>query len=116
MQFTDEAIILSTRKFGERDLICQFFTRGHGIYGGLVKAGQSRKKIAAYQVGNVATINWKARLDEQLGVLDIEVTNAMGGHILQDMKRLMAVLSASVLLRKTLAERDPHEELYEELL
>ncbi len=116
MQFTDEAIILSSRKFGERDLICQFFTRTRGIYGGFVKAGQSRKKIATYEVGNVAHIDWKARLDDQLGTAEAEVTQAIGGHIISDMKRLMAVLSASVLLRRTLAERDPHEALYEEFL
>ena len=116
MQFTDEAIILSSRKFGERDLICQFFTRTRGIYGGFVKAGQSRKKIASYEVGNVVQVNWKARLDDQLGTAEVEVTNAIGGHIISEMKRLMAVLSASVLLRRTLAERDPHEVLYEEFL
>lgn len=116
MQFTDEAIILSSRKFGEHDLICQFFTKKGGIYGGFVRAGQSRKKIASYQVGNVAEIKWKARLDDQLGSAEVEVTNALGGHLMHDMKRLMAVLSASVLLRKTLAERDPHENLYEEFL
>lgn len=116
MQFTDEAVILSARKFGERDLICQFFTRTRGIYGGFVKAGQSRKKIASYEVGNIAEISWKARLDDQLGSVEAEVTSAMGGHIISDMKRLMAVLSASVLLRRTLAERDPHEALYEEFI
>ena len=114
MQFQDEAIILSARRFGERDLICQFFTKTRGIYGGFVRAGQSRKKIANFEAGNVAQISWKARLDDQLGTVEAEVTNAIGGHIISDMKRLMAVLSASVLLRKTLAERDPQTALYNE--
>ncbi len=116
MQFTDEAIILSSRKFGERDLICQFFTKTRGIYGGFIKAGQSRKKVADYETGNVVQLNWKARLDDQLGTAEAEVIKAAGGYLLADMKRLMAVLSASVLLRRTLAERDPHEALYEEFL
>lgn len=55
-------------------------------------------------------------MDDQLGTVEAEVTNAIGGHIISDMKRLMGFLSASSTLRRTLAERDLHEALYDEFM
>ena len=113
MKFSNEAIILSARKFGERDLICHIFTRQHGLYSGFVRAGQSSKKIAIYQTGNLVEVNWKARLDNQLGSIDAELTSPLYSEFMHNMPRLVAVLSACALLRKTIAEREPHENLFE---
>jgi DNA repair protein RecO (recombination protein O) len=116
MKFTSDAIILSSRKFGERDLICQIFTREHGLYSGFVRAGQTSKRTAIYQVGNLISANWKARLDNQLGSLEAELLDAIYAKTMHSMPRLSAVLSACAILRKTLAEREEHKLLYEEFL
>ena len=115
MQWSEEAIILSSRKFGESNLIVTVFAKSLGLYSGLVRGGQSKSKLCIYQTGNIVEANWKARLDDQLGVIDAEITNAIASKLIHDSMKLQALMSIAAMLRKTIAEREHHQRLYEEL-
>ena len=74
MQWTDEGIIIGTRRHGETSLIVELMTRGHGRHLGLVRGGRSRRQQPALQPGNSVLATWRARLDEHLGNYTIEPT------------------------------------------
>jgi DNA repair protein RecO (recombination protein O) len=51
-----------------------------------------------------------------LGSLTGEITNAISAKLISDQYKLQALLSITAMLRKTIAEREPHERLYAELV
>ncbi len=112
MHWNDEAIILSARKFGESNLIVELLSAEKGLYSGLVRGGQSKTKLCIYQPGNIVAASWRARLDEQLGVVSAELTDAIAAKVIHDRTRLQVLLSITSLLRKTLPERNAYPHLY----
>lgn len=111
-QWDEEAIILSARKFKERDLIITVFAYNEGIFSGVVRAGQSKNNASIYQPGNIVRAVWKARLEEQLGNFTAELTDPIAAKVLSERERLEALMSMAVMLRSCLPERDPDNELY----
>ena len=75
MRWSDEAIVLSTRRHGESGLLVQLLTETHGRHAGLVRGGQRPKLRGAYQVGNRLTALWSARLAEHLGTVQAELAH-----------------------------------------
>ena len=115
-KWESQAIVLSVKKFSERDLLVNVFARGQGLHGGIVKAGQSKTKASLYQAGNVLTLNWSARLSDQLGNFTGELDEPIFAKLMNDRNKLQALLSLTAILRDSLAERDEHDDLYDELL
>ena len=72
MQWTDEGIIIGTRRHGETSLIVELMTAAHGRHLGLVRGGRSRKQQPLLQPGNSVSATWRARLDEHLGTFALE--------------------------------------------
>ena len=111
MQWTDEGIILATRRHGETSLILELMTKGHGRHLGLVRGGRSRRQQPFLQPGNSLSVTWHARLDEHLGHLAVEPT-------IERASRLMGVsigihgLQLLASLLRLLPERDPNPPLY----
>ncbi len=113
MQWTEQAIILSNRKFGESGLLVEVFAQSKGLYSGLVRGGQSKAKLNIYQPGNVVTATWFGRLEEQLGTFSAEMTDAISAKLIHDQMKLLALLSLTSLLRKALIDRNPYNDLYD---
>lgn len=113
MRIEDEAIILSSRKFNERDSIVTVFGRDHGILSGVVRAGQGKAKNPICQPANLVEVKWNARLEEQLGTLYIEMIDAISSKLLSDRAKLQASLSVTSLIKTSMADRDPHPKLYD---
>ena len=112
MQWSDEAIVLSTRPHGETSLLCELFTNTHGRHLGLVRGGRSKAMRPVCQVGNVVLGNWRARLDEHLGVLALELAEPVASRYLAEPLPLSAL--STICSHLTLfAERDPHPGLYQ---
>ena len=111
MQWTDEGIILGTRRHGETSLIVELMTPGHGRHLGLVRGGRSRKLQPTLQPGNSVSATWRARLDEHLGTFTIESTNQRAARLIEGPAGLYGLQVLAALLR-LLPERDPHPELY----
>ena len=112
MQWSEEAIILATRKFGESGLLLTFFARSKGLYSGLVRGGQSKSKTAIYQVGNLVEATWRGRLEEQLGVFTAEAVNSIGAKLISEPLKLQALISINSIMRKTLIDSQPYVDLY----
>ena len=49
MEWSDSAIVLSTRRHGESDAILSALTREHGRHMGLIKGGASRRRLIEHE-------------------------------------------------------------------
>jgi DNA repair protein RecO (recombination protein O) len=114
MEWRDEGIVLGLRRLGENSVTLEAFTRAHGRHFGLVRGGRSLKMGSALQPGNTLGLVWRARLDEHLGLYQIEPLNLRAGRYLPSAQALAGLSYLGALLRM-LPERDPHEALYEAL-
>jgi DNA repair protein RecO (recombination protein O) len=114
MQWTDEGIILGTRRHGETSLIVELMTQAHGRHLGLVRGGRSRRQQPILQPGNGVTATWRARLDEHLGHYTVEPTAQRAAKLIESPAGLYGIQALAGLLR-LLPERDSHPHLYEAL-
>ena len=112
MEWRDEGLIIGARRHGETSLILEVMTRGHGRHMGLVKGGRGRRSGPLLQPGNEVEVTWRARLDEHLGFYAVETTRLRAAELMEAPASLHGLNLVAALLR-LLAEREPHEELYE---
>lgn len=114
MQWTDEAVILGTRRHGENSVIAEVMTLARGRHLGLVRSGRSRAMQPVLQPGNLVEVTWRARLEEHLGEFRIEPLKARAASLMEKAVSVYGVQAMASLLR-LLPERDPHPHLYEAL-
>src|SRR5271165_4216714 len=112
MRWTDDGIFLLGRPHGESSVIADIFTRENGRTRGLVKGGRSRRILPILQTGNGLKVEWRARLEDQLGVYTVELAEPTAARVLDDVLALAGV-NAVVALLQVLPERDPHPKLFE---
>ena len=115
MEFTDDAILLSTRRHGESAALAVLLTRTHGRHAGLVRGGASRRWTPLLQPGAEFRVRWGARLAEHLGHWTLEPGRSHAAGLLEDAGRLAALAAACALTEAALPEREPHPALYEGL-
>lgn len=106
IEWTADALILSSRKFGETDAIVEVLTDEHGRVAAFVKGAQGRQHRAALQPGNKARVTWRSRLADQLGRFTIEPTGSVMADILTDPDRLLALSALTATLVTALPERE----------
>ncbi len=111
MHWTDEGVILATRRHGETSLIVELMTPTRGRHLGLVRGGRSRRHQPALQPGNSVSATWRARLDEHLGNYTIEATTSRAAKLMESAAGLYGIQIIGSLLH-LLPERDPHPRLY----
>ena len=111
MQWTDEGIIIGTRRHGETSLIVELMTAAHGRHLGLVRGGRSRKLQPLLQPGNSVAAVWRARLDSHLGNYTLDGMAARASQLIETRSGLYGLQALAALLR-LLPERDPHPNLY----
>jgi DNA repair protein RecO (recombination protein O) len=112
MQWSDQGLVLGTRKHGESAVILELMTRAHGRHLGLVHGGRSKKLSPVLQPGNTVQAVWRARLDEHLGVFTIEPGETRSARLIASPLALYGVGAMAALLR-LVPERDPHPALYD---
>ncbi len=116
MEFwNDSGIILKTRPYGEGAVVVTLLTSGHGKHAGYVYGGQSGSKSGMLATGNLISVEWKARLEEQLGSYAPEMDMAFAANVMDDRNRLTALLSACSLCDVCLAEREVNTAQFEGL-
>lgn len=103
-------MILGSRKHGETSVILEAMTRGRGRYLALVRGGRSRRMQPLLQAGNRVTLTWRARLEEHLGVFNVDPLELRAAKLMETPIGLNAVQILAAHLR-LLAERDPHRGL-----
>ncbi len=116
MDWTDQAILLSARAYGETAALALLLTRDHGRHAGLVHGGQSARLRATLEPGNLLAASWRARLADQLGTWSLELERAYAAPLLDDPLRLACLASACALLEGLLADREPHPALFDATL
>jgi DNA repair protein RecO (recombination protein O) len=112
MEWRDTGFVLNARRHGESALIVELLTAEHGRHAGLVRGGQSPRRRAVLQPGNLVAASWRGRLPQHLGTLDCELIAAHAARFLDDPDRLAALGAATALLLTALPEREPHGNLY----
>ena len=114
MEWRDEGIILGTRRHGETSAILEVMTRHHGRHLGLVRGGRSRKLQPLLQPSNEVELLWRARLDEHLGLFQVEGRSLNAARLFDSPVAVYGLQLLAAHLR-LLPERDPHGRLYETL-
>jgi DNA repair protein RecO (recombination protein O) len=112
MRWTDEAIVLSSRRHGESALLVHVLTPDHGRHAGLARGGQRPRARVAYQIGNRLLVTWSARLAEHLGVLAGELVHGAAARLIGAPARLACLAAAAALADAALPEREPHPRAY----
>ena len=114
MEWTDEGIVLGSRRHGEANAILEIMTREHGRHLGLVRGGSGSKLRPVLQPGNTVRAVWRARLDEHLGNYSVEAlrlhaaSHIAAAHVVYGVSHLAA-------LCRLLPERDPHPDVHDQL-
>ena len=114
MDWTDEGIVLGTRRHGEANAILEVMTRAHGRHLGLVRGGAGSRMRPVLQPGNVVRVTWRARLDEHLGHYVVEGVRLRAGELMVAAHAAYGVTHLAALCR-LLPERDPHELVHDTL-
>lgn len=76
MHLRAPAIILSVRPHGEHNAVVRALTREGGMIAGYVRGGRSRALRPVLQPANAVIGEWRARTDDQLAGLTVELTHS----------------------------------------
>ena len=76
MQWDGEGLLIGVRRHGETSVIAEVMVAGHGRTLGLIRGGRSSKLAATLQPGTTVQLTWRARLEEHLGTMTIELIDA----------------------------------------
>jgi len=114
MEWTDEGIVLGTRRHGEANAILEVMTQAHGRHLGLVRGGAGTRMRPVLQPGNAVRATWRARLDEHLGHFAVEGLR-LRSDLLMAAYALYGVTHLAALCR-LLPERDPHPLVHADLI
>ena len=113
MDWRDTGFVLTARRHGESGLIVELLTEAHGRHAGLVRGGQSPKRRALLQPGNLVAASWRGRLAEHLGAFEIELLRPHAAGLIDDPDRLAALSSAAALLALAVPEHEPHGDVFQ---
>lgn len=110
MQWTDDAIVLSARAYGEGSAILSLMTRAHGRHAGLIRGQKVRQSV---QPGVKVVATWRGRLEEHLGTFAVEVDDGPAASLVyNDPLRLAALVSACALVEAATPERTAMAEVF----
>ncbi len=113
MEWTDQGILLSARNLQENKKIFCFFTRNHGKWNGVSQRQKNLPQPSHFY------LNWKARLEENLGHWKtIDLANKGGEPTVWMLHpgKPFAVASILGLFNHLLGDRDPHPCLFDGFL
>src|SRR5713226_6687892 len=99
MQWTDEGIVLGSKRHGEANAILELMTRAHGRHLGLVRGGAGSRLRPVLQPGNRISSTWRARLDEHLGLYTVEGLDARAASFLPVSHALYGITHLAALDR-----------------
>lgn len=116
MEWSDEAIVLSARAYGESAALVAALTRDHGRCVGMLPGGQGARRRPALEPGALVHVRWRGRSPDGLGTWGMELESAVAARFLDDPGRLAALASACALCDACLPDREPHPALFDGLL
>jgi DNA repair protein RecO (recombination protein O) len=115
MEWSDEGIVLASRRLGETSAVLSLLTRGYGRHSGLVRGGVGRCTRGVLQPGNRVSARWRARLADHLGTISCEPGRVVAPDVLADPSRLAGIASACAVAETALPECEPVPAIYQSL-
>jgi DNA repair protein RecO (recombination protein O) len=110
MQWREESIVLSQKRFSENSRLVTLFNRSLGRTSGL----QNGLKTPVHS-GDVGDVTWKGRTPEHLGLLTIENVFSPFAHMLGNSCGVFAIDSSCSLCKNGMPEKAPHPGLFDAL-
>jgi len=114
MHLRTPAIVCSVRAHGEHGAIVRALTPDHGLLAGYVRGGRSRRLRPVLIPGNLVQAEYRARTEEQLAGLTVEMTHSRAG-LLAEPLAAAAIDWLCVLTATALAEGQPNNRLHDAL-
>ena len=115
MRWSDEAILLSSRKHSEHTAIVRLFSYAHGVTAGAVRGAQSKDKRGIYQPGNLLHAHFSAKTPDGLGNFTCELAQPVAAYCLNHPLHLAALSSILALSEKVLQEHEARPLLFHQL-
>ena len=113
MDWSADGYILGARKHGETSAIIDVFTRDKGRHPGLVRGGVGRRMRPILQPGNHVTVEWRGRLEDQLGYYTLEAIDSRAAELMEERLSLAGLNALCVMTRELLPERESYPALYD---
>jgi DNA repair protein RecO (recombination protein O) len=107
MHLDAQAIVLAIRPHGEAGAIVRALTGEAGMLAGYVRGGRSRALRPVLQPGNVVLGDWRARTEEQLPALTVELVHSRAPMFREPLPAA-AFEWATALTAAVLPERQPY--------
>ena len=111
MHLRAEALILAIRHHGEHGAIVRALTAEHGLQAGYVRGGRSSRIRPILQPANRVIGEWRARTDEQLASLSVELVASRAPLYAEPLPAL-ALDWVTTLTAAALPEAQPYPRLY----
>lgn len=111
MHIRAPAIIVAIRAHGEHGAVVRALTAEHGLQAGYVRGGRSTRLRPILQPGNSVIGEWRARTDDQLGGLTLELTQSRA-PLYADPLAAAAIDWACALTAASLPEAQPYPPLH----
>lgn len=114
MHIDAQAIVCAVRAHGEHGAIVRALTPHDGVVAGYVRGGRSRRLRPILVPGNLIRAEYRARTDDQLAALTIELVESRAG-LLGEPLPAAAIDWVTALTAAALPERQPYPPLYQAL-
>jgi DNA repair protein RecO (recombination protein O) len=111
MRLETQAIICSVRAHGEHGAIVRALTPADGIQAGYVRGGRSRRLRPILLAGNVVQADYRARTEEQLAQLSVELATSRGPMLAEPLAAA-AIDWTTALTASALPEGQAYPRLY----
>lgn len=111
-EWTDRAISLGLRRYGETQAILEVFAREHGRRRAVVYGGASRTKRAPMQPGNTLSVTWKGT-DGNLGFFTAEAEDERAARLMANAESLAGLSAMAELLAAVLPEGEAKSALFD---
>ncbi len=112
----DQAIVLGARSHGENGAVLSVLTEHNGRHAGYVRGARSSKMRGILERGNLLSVDWNARVSDNLGSYNIEPISNLAANVLDDPLRLSALVAACRICDEALPEREGHAGLFHGML
>lgn len=108
MEWEDDAFVLSARPHGETGAIVELLTERRGRHAAHVAGGASRRMKPFLQAGAKVLVQYRARVEGQLGSASLEPIGEGPAALFDDPLALSGLAAAAAVAAGALPEREPH--------
>ena len=116
MKINDHGIIISIKKYGENSLLLKIFSQNNGIFSAFIKSAKSSKDKVIFQIGNLISFEYRARIEENLGQLYyVDLAKSYCTKIIFNRFKLDCVNSLFSIINSFFLEKENQPILFEKL-